>query len=186
MKIYTKSGDAGYTTLGTGDAIRKSDPRVEAYGTVDELSSFIGLAVSGLAGDALMHELLWVQRKLFAIGSILAFPGRKDLDGFGEVTEEDISSLEGAIDAMSAQIPPLKDFILPGGCEVAAFLHCARSICRRAERQVSNLDLGEYPLGRNVLPFLNRLSDYLFCAARFINHQTGFKDYLAKVEEEGK
>src|SRR5690625_1710006 len=101
MKIYTKKGDAGYTQLGTGDAIRKSNPAVEAYGTIDELSSFLGLAVSILKDESLVNELLWSQRRLFVVGSILAFPGRKVSDGLGELKIEDVRTLERAIDDLS-------------------------------------------------------------------------------------
>ncbi|NMB00148.1 MAG: cob(I)yrinic acid a,c-diamide adenosyltransferase [Firmicutes bacterium] len=181
MKIYTKKGDSGYTKLGTGDAIRKSDARVEAYGTVDELSSFIGLAVSGLQDEKIIAELLWVQGKLFTIGSILAFPGRESSSGLGEVGPGDLNVLEEAMDRISGLVPPLTGFVLPGGSKEASILHCARSICRRAERRVSCLDQGDYPLGVNVLPFLNRLSDYLFCAARLVNHLAGYGDYVAKI-----
>lgn len=183
MKIYTKAGDEGYTRLGTGEAVAKGDPKLEAYGTVDELSSFLGLARSFLPQNGLSQKLLWVQRKLFVIGSILAFPGRTSGEGLGEVTGHDVQELERAIDALATQLPPLTDFVLPGGGQGAALLHCARSICRRAERLVSRLDPGEYPLGREILPFLNRLSDFLFCAARVVNHEAGRGDELAKLKE---
>mgnify|MGYP001002772695 CR=1 FL=1 len=181
MKIYTKTGDKGYTQLGGGGRVHKTDQRIEAYGTVDELSSFIGLALSSeLPEKDLAANLLWVQRKLFEVGAILAFPGREVSDGRGEVCQEDLESLERIIDEISAQLPTLKGFILPGGSKEASLLHCARSICRRAERLVSGLDIEEYPLGENILPFLNRLSDYLFCAARFVNHEAGVDERLAK------
>ena len=168
-KIYTKQGDQGYTTLGTGISVTKTDPRVEAYGTVDELSSFVGLAVSTLPEDEpLVQELTWIQRKLFVLASLLAFPG------------SDLTTLEQAIDRIINKLPPLTNFILPGGVNTAAALHCARSVCRRAERRVIELDFQEYPLGSNILPFLNRLSDYLFCAARLANEQSGFVERLAK------
>ena len=180
-KIYTKQGDQGYTTLGTGISVTKTDPRVEAYGTVDELSSFVGLAVSTLPEDEpLVQELTWIQRKLFVLASLLAFPGREVSAGLGEISGSDLTTLEQAIDRIINKLPPLTNFILPGGVNTAAALHCARSVCRRAERRVIELDFQEYPLGSNILPFLNRLSDYLFCAARLANEQSGFVERLAK------
>lgn len=181
MKIYTKAGDEGYTTLGTGGAVHKGDSRVEAYGTIDELSSFVGLALSRLPRDMDPGaDLLWIQRKLFEIGSILAFPGQNSPKDLGQITPECLHHLELAIDDMSDLLPPLASFILPGGRPEAALLHCARSICRRAERIISTLEPAEYPLGTNILPFLNRLSDYLFCAARLVNHQGGQSEFPAK------
>ncbi|HHT43451.1 MAG TPA: cob(I)yrinic acid a,c-diamide adenosyltransferase [Firmicutes bacterium] len=178
MSIYTRAGDSGKTKLGTGSPVPKSDPRVEAYGTVDELSSFVGLAVSTVQDEDLSQDLVWVQEKLFTVGAILAFPGRSD-SGLGEVTAADVERLERGIDAMSAELPGLEGFILPGGTQQAALLHCARSISRRAERMVSRLNQEDYPAGKAILPFLNRLSDYLFCAARLVNHRQGNGDVLA-------
>lgn len=178
MKIYTKQGDSGRTSLGTGRTVPKGDLRVEAYGTVDELSSFVGLALTALEDRDLIDILVWVQEKLHAVGAILAFPGRSD-PGLGEVSEGDVGRLEAAIDAAGEELPALTGFILPGGCQAAAFLHCARSVARRAERAVSRLDWVEYPLGGLILPFLNRLSDFLFCAARLVNHRRGCGDRLA-------
>lgn len=180
MKIYTKKGDLGHTSLGTGEAVHKADQRLAAYGTVDELSSFIGLAVSGLSDAELVQGLLWVQRKLFVVGSILAFPGRQSADGLGEIGSGDVGELERAVDEMTEQLPPLTDFIVPGGSKEASQLHCARSVCRRAERLVAGLPLDQYPLGGHILPFLNRLSDYLFSAARLVNQHAGLTENLAK------
>lgn len=180
VKIYTKTGDQGSTSLGTGETVKKADRKIEAYGTVDELSSFIGLAGSHLSASAeLANELIWIQRQLFKIGSILAFPGRTDGQNLGIITKEQIACLEKSIDKMTIELKPLTSFIIPGGLQAAAQLHCARSICRRAERLVSSLDMSEYPLGEQILPFLNRLSDYLFVAARFVNSQGGQDDLVA-------
>lgn len=181
MKIYTKTGDQGYTKLGTGSTVHKSDQRVACYGTVDELSSFIGLARSLLSEDhELSIDLIWVQRKLFQIGSILAFPGKLTSEDLGEVSATDLTFLETAIDRLTAELPPLAGFVLPGGTPTAAYVHCARSICRRAERLASTLNPEDYPLGANIVPFLNRLSDYLFCAARVLNYRGGQSEPLAK------
>lgn len=180
MKMYTKAGDRGYTQLGTGDPVHKSDIRVDAYGTVDELSSFIGLAISHLPpGEDLAEDLVWVQRKLFHIGSLLAFPGKDLPMGAGAVDGQDVARLEGAIDHFEHKLPALIDFILPGGTKGAALLHCARSICRRAERLCAAIDFRDYPLGGSIVPFLNRLSDYLFCAARWVNFSAGRNEPLA-------
>lgn len=180
-KIYTKTGDHGYTRLGTGSIVRKTDQRVEAYGTVDELSSFVGLALSTLLEEEeLAQELLWIQRKLFVIASLLAFPGREVADGLGEISPSDVAVLERAVDRITNELPSLTSFVLPGGVNSAATLHCARSVCRRAERRVTELDLQEYPLGTQILPFLNRLSDYFFCAARLANQKGGFLEWPAK------
>lgn len=179
MKIYTKTGDQGQTRLGKGMPVPKGHPAVEAYGTVDELSSFIGLALAFLDEEELRRDLSWIQRKLHMVGAILAFPGYSE-EGLAEVTGDDVQKLERGIDAISEALPPLAGFIVPGGTQGAAFLHCARSIARRAERAVSRLHQEDYPLGRWLLPFLNRLSDYLFCAARLVNHRYGSGDQLVK------
>ena len=172
MRIYTKTGDRGFTKLGNGVTVRKNHQLVEAYGTVDELSSFLGLAISDLSEPDVADDLLWVQSKLFVVGSILA-------GGPGEMSLEDLGYLEEAIDRLSSQLPPLHDFILPGGTKEAALLHVARSTCRRAERRIASVDQGIDPEVKNVLPFLNRLSDYLFCAARYVNPREGVEDPLA-------
>ena len=180
MRIYTKAGDGGTTKLGTGSTVSKADIRVEAYGSIDELSSFIGLAVSHLdQADNLRTDLVWIQRKLFQIGTILAFPGENEPIGSVSIATQDIGRLEEAIDRLDEDLPALTSFILPGGIKCAAFLHCARSICRRAERLCSGLDWNEYPLGSHILPFLNRLSDYLFTAARWVNFRAGEGDEKA-------
>lgn len=183
MKIYTKAGDQGYTKLGTGDAVRKNHQLVEAYGTVDELSSFIGLAVSDLAcGDVangdVAADLLWVQRRLFVLATILAFPGQSG----GEVNAADLIYLEEAIDELTEQLPPLQNFVLPGGSRSAAVIHVARTVCRRAERLIAGLDETYGAQEGLILPFLNRLSDYLFSAARFVNYTEGVKEPLANEE----
>ncbi len=180
MKIYTRAGDEGYTRLGTGDPVHKSDARVEAYGTIDELSSFIGLALSHLPeGEKLALELQWVQRTLFQVGSLLAFPGKDVPPGVGAVDGQAVAHLENAVDELQDELPPLSAFILPGGTKAAALLHCARTICRRAERQCAAIDPREYPLGGSIMPFLNRLSDYLFCAARWVNVNAGRTETFA-------
>ncbi len=156
---------------------------MQAYGTIDELSSFIGLALSHLPEqDGLVEELLWVQRILFQVASLLAFPGQEAPGAASGVDERAVACLESAIDRLEGELPPLTAFILPGGGTKggAAFLHCARAICRRAERQCAAIDFMEYPpSGGFIIPFVNRLSDYLFCAARRVNMNAGRKEALA-------
>lgn len=179
-RIYTKKGDQGVTELGDGSAVHKSNARVEAYGSVDELSSFLGLALTAVTSQNLIQELPWIQNKLFIVGTLLAYPRKSLPAGLKAITDPDVKRLEGFIDESCEQLPPLKAFIIPGGVRGAAYLHCARSVCRRAERAVSVLEPLDCPERRFVLPFLNRLSDYLFNAARLENHLAGEEDHLVK------
>ncbi|MDI9414050.1 MAG: cob(I)yrinic acid a,c-diamide adenosyltransferase [Bacillota bacterium] len=179
MKIYTKKGDQGFTCLGTGDRVLKSDPRVEAYGAVDELSSLLGLARSYIQDEQEMeNELRWIQEKLFVIASVLAFLGTSS-DEIQEISENDLLHLEAAIDKKMDELPPLTEFIVPGGTKIAAHIHYARSVCRSVERTVVSL-LDPILLDTNILPFLNRLGDYLFCAARLVNYRAGESENIAK------
>lgn len=184
MKIYTKSGDKGETSLSYGIRVPKDDPRVEAYGTVDEANSFIGLAVSYLPekGRFLEEPLHLIQTKLFHIGAELSTPEGKEVPW--PIRDEDVLFLEREIDRMEEGLPPLTQFILPGGHEAASVLHVARTVVRRAERKVASLaqTASIQPI---VLRYLNRLSDYLFVAARFVNRLAGMED-LALHREEGK
>ena len=174
MKIYTKTGDGGQTGLGDGSRVAKNDPRVAAYGEVDELNAVVGLVLAQSPGpelDPLLHD---VQRDLFAIGAQLADPkarvaGRK---AKAAVTPEHVERLEKAIDAHTAQLPPLKAFILPGGSPRGASLHLARTVCRRAERAVVTL-AAQAELDPLLLTYLNRLSNLLFVLARRANQQDG-------------
>ncbi len=165
MKIYTRGGDRGETSLFGGTRVAKNDPRIEAYGTVDELSSFLG-AVSDVA------EIPAIQSDLFEIGAHLASPGTSRFPG---VDASRIEDLERAIDTMESALTPLTTFILPGGSAAAAQLHIARTVCRRAERRVVALEDGS-PATQSTITYLNRLSDYLFVAARFANHKAGVAD----------
>ncbi len=175
MKIYTKTGDKGQTSLLFGKRVAKDDLRVEAYGTVDEANSALGLALSHLPGDnaslaEFRENLLEVQRVLFNIGAELATPpGRRP--GW-EASQEQIEFLERFIDALDAKIPPLTSFVLPGGCPSGAGLHLARTVVRRAERLAVKV-AREEELNPLVVIYLNRLSDALFNAARFANHFLG-------------
>ncbi|HYM63025.1 MAG TPA: cob(I)yrinic acid a,c-diamide adenosyltransferase [Thermoanaerobaculia bacterium] len=172
MKIYTRGGDAGETSLLAGDRVAKDSPRIEAYGTVDELSSFLGVARASWPGSPIDAELGRIQSDLFDLGATLAAPG---VDRFPGVASRRIEALEQAIDAMESELMPLKNFILPGGSLVAAQLHASRAICRRAERCVVSLgDVGT--AGATSIAYLNRLSDYLFVAARYANRCHGIED----------
>ena len=167
MKIYTRTGDQGQTSLFGGARVAKNDARIEAYGTVDELSSFIGVARASSVPAEVDAELQRVQRDLFDIGARLASPGSSRFPG---VDAERIGALERAIDAMESELPPLTGFILPGGSLGASQLHVARTVCRRAERCVVGLQ------DDATVTYLNRLSDYLFVAARFANLRAGVPD----------
>jgi len=167
MKIYTRTGDRGETSLFGGSRVPKNDPRIEAYGTVDELNSFLGVARATELPQSIDDVLHQVQSDLFEIGAHLASPGTSRFPG---VQEKRIEELEQAIDAMESELAPLTSFILPGGAPAAAQLHVARSVCRRAERCVVALS------DDSTLRYLNRLSDYLFVAARFANLRAGRSD----------
>jgi cob(I)alamin adenosyltransferase len=172
VKIYTRTGDHGETSLFGGARVAKNDPRIEAYGTVDELSSCIGVArASSLPteSDAVLEQ---VQRDLFDVGAHLASPGTSRFPG---VEPQRVEDLERAIDAMERELPPLTNFILPGGTLAAAHLHVARTVCRRAERCVVGLH-DDTPATLSTVIYLNRLSDYLFVAARFANWRAGVGD----------
>ena len=165
MKIYTRTGDSGETSLFGGDRVSKNDPRIDAYGTVDELSSFIGLARASWPSSPVDDELAAIQSDLFELGARLAAPGAERFPG---VKRSRIDDLERAIDRMEAELTPLKNFIIPGGATAAAHLHVARTVCRRAERLIS-------ALGEDVA-YMNRLADYLFVAARYANAKSGVPD----------
>jgi cob(I)alamin adenosyltransferase len=175
MKIYTKTGDEGDTGLFGGGRVGKDDPRVEAYGAVDELNAMLGLARSSEMMPRIDEVLVPVQRDLFAIGALLATP---DIDKMREhlqkarVDESRIEELERAIDAGEAELEPLKAFILPGGTAKSAALHVARTVCRRAERRVVTLRR-DVDIPQLVVMYLNRLSDLLFVLARVANRRAG-------------
>jgi cob(I)alamin adenosyltransferase len=168
VKIYTRTGDRGETSLFGGARVPKNDPRIDAYGTIDELNSCLGVVLA-IERDA---QLLAVQRDLFEIGAHLASPGTSRFAG---VEASRIEELERGIDAMEAELAPLKSFILPGGTPAAAQLHVARTVCRRAERLVVALHDND-PATQSSIAYLNRLSDYLFVAARYANHKRGVED----------
>lgn len=181
-KIYTKTGDQGKTRLVDGSCVEKFNPRVEAYGTVDELNSFLGQIVCQLKGiqilDELNKEIILTQNHLFRVGSLLACSDTELEKKLPSIEKSHAEFLENRIDQMTEELPELKNFILPGGHEVAAALHVARTLCRRAERRAAEvLNLTEES-SNPVLIYLNRLSDYFFVAARWVNLKMGVQDQL--------
>jgi cob(I)alamin adenosyltransferase len=173
VTIYTRTGDSGDTGLFDGTRVSKSDPRVAAYGDVDELNAWLGLARVDIADDQLSGILETIQRDLFALGARLADPAKKIAQRVTKaaVTSEDISQLEGWIDLLEKGLPPLRRFILAGGSRAGAILHVARTICRRAERAM--VSLGPDAFEPELLVYVNRLSDLLFVMARAANHRAG-------------
>jgi cob(I)alamin adenosyltransferase len=174
MKIYTKTGDKGETGLVGNARVKKTSTRIRAIGEVDELNAAIGLARTESQGAELDDDLARIQSTLFDLGAELAsLPGSKIT--FAILSNDAPQLLELSIDGQTANLEPLKNFILPGGSKLAAHLHVARCICRRAERAVLELH-EEEPLRSEVLVFLNRLSDWLFVSARTANRQSGIED----------
>ena len=173
MKIYTKTGDAGDTSLFDGTRVKKTDPRVAAYGDVDELQACLGMVrAAGLPAD-LNDMCLALQRDLFALGARLADPAHKIAKRVEKIVinEASITRLEGWIDQLDTEIPPLRHFILSDGCPAGAALHFARTVCRRAERSILSLDSAA--IEPVVIVYVNRLSDLLFTMARAANHRAG-------------
>lgn len=171
MKIYTRKGDDGFTALLGGRRVSKADERVAAYGTVDELNSHLGLAISRISDEQVIAELQTVQGHLFALGALLADARDGKAKAVVSFGLSEVTWLESAIDRMDQALPPLRSFVLPGGLAGAAELHVARTVCRRAERHVAALRLSETQVGEVALQYLNRLSDYLFTLARYVNHR---------------
>jgi cob(I)alamin adenosyltransferase len=171
VKIYTRTGDSGETSLFDGTRVLKSEARVATYGDVDELNAVLGLARSATSDAQLAAMLEQIQRDLFALGSRLADPAHKIAGRVSKaaVTPDDITRLEGWIDTLETELPPLRRFILPGGGPAGASLHVARTVCRRAERAM--VALGD--LEPELLVYVNRLSDLLFVMARAANHRAG-------------
>lgn len=172
MKVYTKTGDKGQTSLFGGKRVSKADLRIESYGTVDELNSWMGLIRDQEIAAEIVEVVLEVQDRLFTLGSVLASDPDKPLKGVPELEEGDISFLEKEIDRMSAGLPEMRSFVLPGGNTAVSYCHVARCVCRRAERLV--IRLGEVSkVDAIIVQYLNRLSDYLFVLSRQITQDTG-------------
>lgn len=175
-KVYTRTGDDGSTGLGGGQRVPKDGRRVEAYGTVDELNSSLGLARAAGLAPRLDSALASIQNELFHLGSDLCILEEdKKKYAVPQIEARHVEALEKLMDELSQGLPYLENFILPGGCEGAARLHLSRTICRRAERDVLRL-MREESIGAQVLPYLNRLSDALFVMARFENVAQGVGD----------
>ena len=172
MKIYTRTGDEGQTSLFGGARVAKNDARIEAYGTVDELNSQLGVVRATWPQSTLDTLFARIQSDLFEVGAHLASPGTSRFAG---VDQERVTELEQRIDAMESELEPLKNFILPAGCLPSAQIHVARTVCRRAERLVVAL-ADDTVATRSTIAYLNRLSDFLFVAARFANLQAGVPD----------
>jgi len=177
-RIYTKTGDAGETALFGGRRLPKSHLRIEAYGTVDELNSYLGLVRDCTEDDELRLLLKDIQERLFSLGACLATDPAKNTTPSG-LHLFDVEILEKQIDAMEAGLPPLKNFILPGGHTTVSFCHIARCVCRRAERLVVALNLTE-PVDPILIKYLNRLSDYLFVLARLFSKKLGAAEVIWK------
>lgn len=174
-KIYTRTGDDGTTGLGDGSRVAKDDARIEAIGSVDELNCTVGLLLCEQLPDDIRDCLLGIQHRLFDIGGELSIPG------FTLVTHERVTELETVLDRLNGGLPPLADFILPGGSMAAARCHVARAVCRRAERRV--FTLGKCAtINTASAHYLNRLSDLLFVMARYLNRQAGVADVLWEHE----
>lgn len=174
-KVYTKTGDRGKTRLAGGQQVWKDSLRVEAYGTIDELNAVIGVVRALCTGSTLkvlFDELGWVQNKLFDIGGLLATAPGQVFDNMPQITAEDSTRLERLMDTRQRELPPLKEFILPGGGILGSHLHLARTICRRAERRCVSLMRREDILP-SIVVFLNRLSDALFVLARWVSREQG-------------
>ncbi len=181
-RVYTKSGDAGKTSLVDGSRVSKDDPRVAAYGDVDELNSLLGIARVGLDDQQLDGALGRIQNELFIVGADLASPVEIQVP---RITEEHISEMEQFIDLLLEELEPLREFILPGGTRLGATLHLARTVARRAERTVVTLS-AQSEINQRAIIYLNRLSDLLFVMARVANKRYGVMEELANFSERGK
>jgi cob(I)alamin adenosyltransferase len=183
MKIYTKNGDKGTTRLVDGTCVEKFNPRVESYGCVDELNSFIGLTRSHLQNFTNLHSLSGplekIQSELFSVGSLLATADTSTFEKLPQISEAHILQLENWIDDFSVELPELKNFIIPSGHLIASHLHVCRTACRRAERRSSEIYKTEQHY-QNVLIYLNRLSDLFFTWARWVNLKTQHPETLWK------
>jgi cob(I)alamin adenosyltransferase len=184
MKIYTKVGDKGFTSLIGGTKVLKSDLRIEAYGTVDELNAHVGLCKDLIEDKHVKEILLEIQDRLFTIGSTLACDPEKDIKmQLPSLHVDDVKLLEKEIDRMDAELPEMKNFILPGGHETVSQLHIARCVCRRAERCCVRIESGETDHEDVIIQYLNRLSDYLFELGRYITHLLGAEEVVWKARE---
>lgn len=180
-KVYTKQGDGGQTRLAGGQQLPKNHVRIEAYGTVDELNAVLATVAEALRGDeklsGMRQQIFRIQNELFDLGSMLAVLPVDRVPQMAVIRSDDVTRLEQEIDAMNEALPRLESFILPGGGELSARLHVARTVCRRSERRLLDLAAGE-PLDGTEVPYLNRLSDWLFVAGRYAAAQQGIAETL--------
>lgn len=179
MKIYTKTGDKGQTSLVGGTRISKASLRIETYGTVDELNAYIGLVRDQAVNEFRRELLKEIQDRLFTIGSVLASEIDQTKKQIPDLHESDIQLLESEMDKIDAVVPPLRAFILPGGHQSVSFCHVARTVCRRAERLAIALN-EEEPVEELVIKYLNRLSDFLFMLSRSMTHELGSEEVTWK------
>lgn len=174
--IYTRTGDLGMTSLVGGSRIAKNSPRLEAYGTIDELSAFIGnLVADDAVIDKQRYNLLNVQNMLFNIGAYLATPPSLEMGEVMGLTQDSVSEMENWIDTIDSTLPPLHNFIIPGGCKASAKANMARTVCRRAERRILEL-ASEETVNPIIITYINRLSDYLFVIGRYLNKFADFEE----------
>ena len=169
MKIYTRKGDSGHTSLSDGDIVNKHNLSVDAYGTIDELNSFLGLLKDYIKDDKIKDILNKIQIKLFSIGSILASGKNKNISEKVKIEKKDVEYIELEIDRLNKDLPELKNFVIPGGHKTSSYSHVCRSICRRAERKISELN-NKSSVDSNILAYVNRLSDFFFVLSRFLKH----------------
>lgn len=182
IKIYTKTGDQGKTSLIGGTKVFKNDARIEAYGTVDELNSHMGVVSDFSTDDEARKILKEIQDRLFTIGSELACdPLKQTKMRLPDLHEHDVELLEKEMDRMELELPPMKNFILPGGMPAVSFTHVARSVCRRAERCCVDLQLSDGSVDPLVIKYLNRLSDYLFMLSRYIAMKNNAPEIIWKA-----
>lgn len=182
MKIYTRNGDSGFTSLFGGSKVSKTDPRIEAYGHCDELNSLLGWVLVEIRKTGKLDEMIPVftkiQSTLFTAGSRLATDNAEMRKKLANISKEDVEDLEVQIDEMTEPLPELKNFVLPGGTEIAARIHMARTMSRRLERAVLEFYQDNNESDEVIMAYLNRISDFLFVAARFANYKLGQEDIL--------
>ena len=169
MKIYTRKGDSGQTSLIDGDMVNKHNLSVDAYGTIDELNSFLGLLKDYVKDDKIKDILNKIQIKLFSIGSILASGKNQNISEKVKIEKKDVEYIELEIDRLNKDLPELKNFVIPGGHKTSSYSHVCRSICRRAERKISELN-NKSSVDSNILAYVNRLSDFFFVLSRFLKY----------------
>ena len=169
MKIYSKKGDKGNTSLIDGDIVNKHNLSVDAYGTIDELNSFLGLLKDYIKDDKIKDILNNIQIKLFSIGSILASGKNQNISEKVKIEKKDVKYIELEIDRLNKDLPELKNFVIPGGHKTSSYSHVCRSICRRAERKISELN-NKSSVDSNILAYINRLSDFFFVLSRFLKY----------------